>query len=87
MSIPTSSLRTQRKHQSFLFRKERYLHDWSMCISEKEEGRDTGLTEQNKRNWLTSSYASQLPGQVFKEEEGLFCFACEILRFLPSKIL
>lgn len=57
-----------------------------MCISEKEEGKDTDLTVQNKRNWLTSSNAFQLPGQVFKEEEGLFCFACGTLRVLPSEI-
>lgn len=57
------------------------------CVYFRKRGRERHWPDkQNKRNWLTSSYASQLPGQVFKEEEGLFCFACEILRLLPSKI-
>lgn len=57
-----------------------------MCISEKEEGKNTDLTVQKKRNWLTSSYASQLPDQVFQEEEELFHFACGMLRLLTSEI-
>lgn len=52
----------------------------------RKRGRDTDLTVQNKRNWLTNSFASHLPGQVFKEQEGLFYFACGMLGLLPREI-
>lgn len=56
------------------------------CVYFRKRGRDIDLTVQNKRNWLTSSYASQLPDQMFKEEERLFCFTCGMLRLLLSEI-
>lgn len=47
--------------------------------------RDSDLTVQNKRNWLTNSNAFQLSGRVFKKEEGLFCFAWGALSLFPSE--